>query len=416
MLKEISLKNFRSFNDEQTFSMEALPTCSLKEHEDHVVDLCGSRLLKLGSVYGPNGSGKSNLMRGLSFFRDLDTFPFYNTMAMHSIDKSFVGNDSKVSSLSFWFIDKDYETKLSFSFSCLNEKPRTNRDRFMHTRGSSSYSIIHEELFFKSREGNSFVRAYSRDGEKVEAPELMKELNVGKFAIPTNVLLLDFISRQFDSPSLFYSAVLSCFKQTRLLQPIEKVSASNLIRLCMSEKMQEQLRVSLNKLLSTKIIGIRLEKGDDGFSLDDLFFMHDFGGEKKELRFYDESEGTRKLASLIASIKLFGHDAIFYADDFDAHLHPVLIKALLEYFGSKMNNSAQLIINSHDILNMNSDNFRRDEIWFTTLQDDNSTRLYALCDLVGSDGRVIRKDKKYSKQYLEGKYGADPFISKGLKL
>jgi AAA15 family ATPase/GTPase len=98
----------------------------------------------------------------------------------------------------------------------------------------------------------------------------------------------------------------------------------------------------------------------------------------------------------------------------NAYLHPKLFKAIIEIFNSEENKMNQLIFNSHDIINMTNELFRRDEIWFVYRDEDYSTRLTPLSNIVNYKGEQVRKDAKYFKQYLEGRYGADPFIKKGL--
>ena len=63
---------------------------------------------------------------------------------------------------------------------------------------------------------------------------------------------------------------------------------------------------------------------------------------------------------------------------------------------------------------MSNELFRRDEIWFAYRDDNYSTKLTSLSNIVNYKGEQVRKDAIYSKQYLEGRYGADPFISRGL--
>ena len=46
--------------------------------------------------------------------------------------------------------------------------------------------------------------------------------------------------------------------------------------------------------------------------------------------------------------------------------------------------------------------------------EDYSTIYTPLSSIVNYKGEMVRKDAVYSKQYLEGRYGADPFIKKGL--
>ena len=64
---------------------------------------------------------------------------------------------------------------------------------------------------------------------------------------------------------------------------------------------------------------------------------------------------------------------------------------------------------------MNNKVFRRDEIWFAYRNEDYATIYTPLSSIVDFRGNMVRKDAVYGKQYLEGRYGADPFIEKGLR-
>ncbi len=91
---------------------------------------------------------------------------------------------------------------------------------------------------------------------------------------------------------------------------------------------------------------------------------------------------------------------------------------LLRYMIMMFNNMkinkyhAQLIFTSHDLSTMNSDIFRRDEIWFVAKGNHQNSKLYSLVEFKNERGESVRKDAKFDKQYLEGKYGADPYLRK----
>ena len=60
----------------------------------------------------------------------------------------------------------------------------------------------------------------------------------------------------------------------------------------------------------------------------------------------------------------------------------------------------QLIFTTHEDTIMDQDLFRRDEIWFVERDNENSSHVYSF------DRFKERYDKKLSKAYLEGRYGA----------
>lgn len=56
--------------------------------------------------------------------------------------------------------------------------------------------------------------------------------------------------------------------------------------------------------------------------------------------------------------------------------------------------------------------FRKDEIWFVAKGNSQNSKLYSLVEFKSDGGKSVRKDAKFDKQYLEGKYGANPYLRK----
>ena len=101
-------------------------------------------------------------------------------------------------------------------------------------------------------------------------------------------------------------------------------------------------------------------------------------------------------------------------EELDDKIHPVLLRHIIMMFNDMMINQhgAQLIFTSHDLSTMNSEVFRRDEIWFVAKGNHQNSKLYSLVEFKNEKGESVRKDAKFDKQYLEGKYGADPYLRK----
>ena len=59
---------------------------------------------------------------------------------------------------------------------------------------------------------------------------------------------------------------------------------------------------------------------------------------------------------------------------------------------------------------MNNKVFRRDEIWFAALNELKSSEIYSLYDFRTEKEDHVNNTASYSKQYLEGRYGADPYL------
>ena len=73
-------------------------------------------------------------------------------------------------------------------------------------------------------------------------------------------------------------------------------------------------------------------------------------------------------------------------------------------------NGAQLIFTSHDMATMKNTIFRRDEIWFACEDDDHVSHVYSLYDVRRENNQRVNNTASYDKQYLEGRYGADPYL------
>ncbi len=70
------------------------------------------------------------------------------------------------------------------------------------------------------------------------------------------------------------------------------------------------------------------------------------------------------------------------------------------------------MVTSHDITTMTSEIYRKDEIWFCALNPYQASKLYSLVSFKNEKGQDLQKNEAYGKQYIEGRYGADPYIRK----
>jgi hypothetical protein len=94
----------------------------------------------------------------------------------------------------------------------------------------------------------------------------------------------------------------------------------------------------------------------------------------------------------------------------DTSLHPSLVAELLRLFfqSTSMNPGAQLIFTTHNPLLLDITLLRRDQVWFADKDHEGASFLYPLTDY------KPRADESLVRGYLSGRYGAVPFIPKGL--
>lgn len=90
----------------------------------------------------------------------------------------------------------------------------------------------------------------------------------------------------------------------------------------------------------------------------------------------------------------------------------MLVEYIIKLFNNKKNNklNSQLIFTTHAINLLNLDLFRRDQIWFVEKNENNG-----ITDLFPLDSFSVRKDENIMKGYINGRYGAVPFV-KGIDI
>ena len=119
----------------------------------------------------------------------------------------------------------------------------------------------------------------------------------------------------------------------------------------------------------------------------------------------EESDGTRRLLNLTPSLFELkqGREKVIVIDELDRRLHPHLSRMIVETVMQSKGKS-QLIFTTHDTHLLNLDLLRRDEIWFVEKQRGGNSSLYSLAEF------KIRPDLQVEKGYLNGRFGAIPFI------
>ena len=125
-----------------------------------------------------------------------------------------------------------------------------------------------------------------------------------------------------------------------------------------------------------------------------------------EFNLDEESDGTNRLFELTpAFYELINDNRVVIIDELESSMHPILAKQLLQLYLKKSNTNSQLIFTTHECNLLDQDLLRQDEIWFVEKRENGSSDFYPLSDF------SERYDKDIKKGYLQGRYGAIPFMS-----
>ncbi|CZR05892.1 hypothetical protein SAMN04488048_11528 [Trichococcus flocculiformis] len=415
MLLEFKVKNFLSFKDEQIFSMVASNLTELPENRIEVSE-GDLYLLKSASIFGANASGKSNLLAGISFMRG-----FILNSVKDSQDEGNIANISFA--LNTEYQKKNTEFELTFLHNDLLVRYGFEIGK---KKVDEEWLYIDEELVFLRKD--SILAEFSIDYIKEDEAYLkfsmtnekslfltilsttntkFAEIILDFFRNNINVInglgisRIDFTKRMIkDGDKKFKEQLLEMLKVAdfninNLEVKESKFQIQNVDDSEIPEEILNQLKLDTNRLLSEH--NVYDAKGE-------IVGIHKFDSE------VFESSGTNEFLKIAGPIiDTLQHGKILFIDEIDAQLHPLMTRYILELFNSEHNNSGQLIITSHNSTILDNELQRRDQIWFAEKDILEASHLTSLANY-RFKGEVVRKDEKYEKNYLRGKYGAIPFI------
>ena len=399
MLCQFTVKNFKSIRDEVTFDMQA---AAISENEDRIIkDVDNELYLPVSAIYGPNGGGKSNVLEALHSMVSKVLRPLYAT----SNNEDIAINMKKLVIEPFAFEEETINEPTEFELFF-----RTALAEYRYALVVKKEVIEYERLDRIKLETGRRSALFERDEDEIVLKGAFAKLKTSD-EVSDTLPLLSYLGITYKKNEVVRD-VLDWFDEEidflNYGNPVQElrmaVSKSEDVKKLMLQMIQE---------MDLDIVDFRVEEKEN--ERIEVFTKHIVDEYEAELNLLDESSGTRKLFGLlpfIAKSLLMGTTLVI--DELDAKIHPVLLKYLIMTFSNMEKNKkgAQLIFTSHDLSTMNSDVFRRDEIWFVAKGNHQNSKLYSLVEFKNKKGESVRKDAKFDKQYLEGKYGADPYLRK----
>lgn len=412
MLIEFSVKNFLSFKNKVTLSMEKGIG---DENLDNVVSINNLELLKTSTIYGANASGKSNVLKAI-------------TCAILMVRNSSLipvgGKWNFIKPFLFDEISKEEPSEFEFIFIMNNVKYRY----FFSTDENKVYDEI-LDAYYTQKPTNIFTRTktnnyeFSEDKNKLESLAANNTENKLFLATATtwnydktkdaylwfaNVIdTYDSFNNIMDKDLIDYSKDEENLKEFALKLLREADILIKDINVDYEEKemdntMMDMLVPSLRKYSEKfKIKNVNIELEHE--VIDDNNNMHTY-----KLNFTEESSGTRVLFAFAPFLKrAFASPKVIIVDELERSMHPALVEFIVKLFNNKEINKAnsQLIFTTHATNLLNLELLRRDQIWFTEKNPENG-----VSDLYPLDSFSVRKDENIQKGYINGRYGAIPFI------
>ena len=438
MLVNITVENFKSFDKKEELSM--ISSSKIQENKSHRIKIKQTNLLKNAVIYGANASGKSNLVKSLEFIKTV----IMEGLPLESVDDYCRNKDSNkdresVFELQFTVGDKFYAygfvavlSKRKIIEEWLYELMQDGSANNLFSRDGGNMPKLGEGIRLSSVEKNRF-NVYAEDFAGNETGLFLTEMNRGKryednskfiffkkvFEWLINNIIIINPDRGISSDEVYYtkesldtvSKLIETFDtgvneiNTKEITPeelSEMIPKDVLSNIFDSIKLKMQLE-NLKKMQMTWRIGegffnIRIRENSEP-EITTIVLKHG----KSIFDFSEESDGTKRLIDLIYMLMIKQDDIVFVVDELERSLHPKLTEHFIEMFmESHKEERIQLIFTTHENAIMDKKIFRRDEIWFIERDNNNVSVIYSL------DKFKERYDKKLSKAYLEGRYGAIP--------
>lgn len=416
MLINFSFGNFRSFRDIKSLRMEA---GRIEDLPDSVIEKDGFRLLPVAAIYGANSSGKTNVIDALGWFRYIVT------------------KNSKLDPGDILFQDPfllDVQTQ---------EAPTVFEIQFLLDSTVYRYGfeylsteVVSEWLYEKE------VKPYAKERRLFQREKL--EIDISSEYFSEGLQWVDNIKKLKNRLFLSYVYHNGGDISQKLIKYLSRCNTISGLKgggyeqlsLKMIEHHSEgyQEAMELFKKLDLGFTAIEVEEKEvpNGHkerlaALQDVdpqknqnakdyetYTTHNVYGKEGKVVGYTrfnaeifESNGTKKIISLSGPIfhtLLHGH--VLFVDELDAQLHPILTRAIVRLFMDKETNpkGAQLVFTTHDTHLLDKECLRRDQVWFTEKDATEASDLYSLLEF------KERNDRNFEKNYIQGRYGAIPFI------
>lgn len=406
MLLQFSCSNHKSIKNKIIFSAIAGSDTTF---EEGLKPFSNFRVIPSAVIYGANGSGKSNFISALEFMRNLVSESINHQpgqgifQAPHKLNSADVPSEYDIQ-----FVKGDI--RYAYGFSIVR-------------------NAVREEYLYYFPRGRK-VKIFEREAKKIEPGDKYKNVfGVSISILKENRLFLSCAAnytniKEIEDAFLFFREDIVVYNpqinnwteySIQLMQQNEELKKDFVQILQAFGTGIKDVRVRLEKTrLATRDLPQEmpdalkmLVTSQDANVIEAKIIYDKFETDLMS----EESMGIKKLFEVICPIvDIISKGKILVCDEIETSLHESIVYQIVQLFhigfGSK-DRFAQLIFSTHDTSLLDSSLFRRDQIWFTQLDQQRSTNLYSLVEI-----KNVRKTENLEKGYITGKYGAIPIVNR----
>lgn len=453
MLVSFKIKNWCSFKEEASFSMENSKERRFSDTLINLEDSAKSSLLPITAIYGYNASGKSSFFKALKFIKDFITKPRVYSDPINVIPFKLDGKSQNLpSAFEIEFFTKPLNKVIRYSFSANSSEIFSEK---LEIKTARSYRTVYERNKHKIDIDLSFK--YTDEKEKILVQALSEK-------VPKNTLFLTVCAMQDIK---FLAKVYIWFKlRLILVSPTTRFTKIPAAVIQNDDNLEKDNKsdplLGVNQIISKLDLGVNSLKHEDipfaSLGLSDknisdikehlkygkfiklanpnntdviiykknnelvasrLLAIHkDALGNNVNFELNEESDGTRRLIDISPLLlDLIGgyNDLVIVIDEFDRSLNPLLTRKIIQMYlerardrnlkdGRKI--KIQFIFTCHDISLLDQDIMRRDEYWVINKNTKGESSLSRISEMK----KGLRFDQKLRDNYLNGEFGKPNFL------
>lgn len=397
MLCQFTFRNFKSYKNETILDLQAV---NGQNFQDALLSSPNDKneFLPVSVIYGPNAGGKSNVLSALNSVISLVMKPVlmfenkliqYETVELTPFLFDETSSKEPTDFEIYFRPNNDYEYKYSISI----------------TNGK-----IEEENLYRRKlgKGGRITVIFERSSNRITLGASINKKNIN-LDVNEQMPYLSFLYINYKLEPVILA--ISWFQSCIIRNYANPVTERHLI-IGGGEEFKKKLILLMNEV-GINISNFEFVKKSDDERSYKIIFEHTVNGKTYQLNINQESDGTQKLFNVLPLVLIaLNEGRLLVIDELDAKLHPKLLKFIIMLFKNPEINTknAQIVFTSHDVSIMKSSVFRIDEIYFACKLDDESSDLYSLYEMRDESGNHIHPSAAFDKQYLEGRYGADPYF------
>jgi uncharacterized protein len=441
MLITFKISNFLSFDTTTEFLMQAGTVRELSHHVIKGKARSDVDILKSAIIYGANASGKSNFIKAIDFAKQI----IINGLSKNILDNKHFRLDKtnvhKPTQFEFEFKHngkmyaygvilslKNKKIKEEWLFELLKTTDKPIFERKVLENGKSDIDLnlkleaeakIRFDVYKKDIKDTQLFLSEINDKNMDDVQNITPfkdafdwfDHNLVVLYPDTTLQDLSFIGNNQVMKNAF------CYFLTQFKTGVHAVETMEQdMDISFPNEIQEEILNNLNERKGNAV-NIIIDKKTFTVSKNELgevkiFKLHtkrtiNNSNEMENFEIDEESDGTRRLMDFIPILLgLSKTGTTFLIDEIDRSLHPELTQKILEvFFENTQNIESQLIATTHESSLLNLNLLRRDEIWFVEKDKNGASQMYSL------EQFKPRHDKEVRKAYLQGRFGAIPFVA-----